>query len=150
MKSKYIRRAWVKAHTKKCFLLELLMIRDIFRVQSKQSQSSVVIIPFCCRPLEVLFVIAPFWAQRVMTITPILTLSDPAFLVGGINYKWRRHLINVKRCAHYQTTGTESCILIAWKLQILGPKNLWVGPFDPPPPPLDVRGLTWSYCQQHH
>ena len=56
-------------------------------------------------------------------------------------HEWR-HPTNVKICAHYQTTGTESVILIAWKLQILGPKNLWGVPFDPPPPPLDVRGLS--------
>ena len=51
----------------------------------------------------------------------------------SINYAWR-HLINVKRCAHYHATGTESFILIAWKFQILDPKNLWGRPFDPPPP----------------
>ena len=42
-----------------------------------------------------------------------------------INYKCWGHPINVKRCAYYQTTGTESFILIAWKLQISGLKNLW-------------------------
>ena len=50
--------------------------------------------------------------------------------------------VNVKRCAHYQITGTESFISIVWKLQILGRKNLWGGPFDLPPPPLEVPGLT--------
>ena len=37
--------------------------------------------------------------------------------------------------------GTESFILIARKLQILGSKTYW-GSFDPPTPlPLDIRGL---------
>ena len=45
-------------------------------------------------------------------------------------YRPWRHLIYVKRWAHYRTTGKESFILIARKLQILDQKNLWVGPFD--------------------
>ena len=53
-------------------------------------------------------------------------------LICIINYKWWRHPIIIKRCAHYQTTGTESFILIAWKLQILGPKNLWGVHLTPP------------------
>ena len=53
-----------------------------------------------------------------------------------INYKWWRHPINFKRCAHYKTTGTEIFILIAWKLQILGPKDLLGVPL------FGVRGLS--------
>ena len=60
----------------------------------------------------------------------------------ALNYKWWRHSNNAKRCAHYQTTGTESFILVAWKLPILGPKNLWGVHLIPPPPALDVRGLN--------
>ena len=46
---------------------------------------------------------------------------------------WWRHPINVKGCAHYQTTGNESFISIAWELQILGPKNLSGVHLTPPP-----------------
>ena len=37
-------------------------------------------------------------------------------------------------------TGTESFILIAWKLQILGQKNLW-GIYLTP---LDIESLLWK------
>ena len=53
-------------------------------------------------------------------------------LICIINYAYI--IGNVKGCAHYQTTGTENFILIAWTLLILGPKNLCGGPFDPTPP----------------
>ena len=48
---------------------------------------------------------------------------------------------NYLKSALIQTTSTESFILIAWKLQILDPKNLWGGLFNPPG--LDVRGLNF-------
>ena len=58
-----------------------------------------------------------------------------------INYNWWRHSINVTRCAHlYQTTDTESFILIAWELQNLDRKNLWGGGVHFTTP-LDVREL---------
>ena len=47
-------------------------------------------------------------------------------------FKWWHHPINVRRCAHYQTTVTENFILIAWKLQILDPKT-YGGSIWPPP-----------------
>ena len=60
---------------------------------------------------------------------------------------WWRQPINVKRCAHYQTKGTESFILIAWKLQVLGRKNLLGGPFDPTP--LLERVFDCKQLQMH-
>ena len=44
---------------------------------------------------------------------------------------------HVKKCFHHWTTGTESFILIASKLQFIG----WKNPFDSLPSPL---GLGWS------
>ena len=41
----------------------------------------------------------------------------------------------IEDAPYYQITGTESFILIAWKLQILGSKNLWGVYLTPPPPP---------------
>ena len=52
----------------------------------------------------------------------------------------QHHLINVKRWTHYQTTVTDSFILIAWKLQILGWKNIWGVHLTSP---LHVRGLIY-------
>ena len=46
-------------------------------------------------------------------------LNFPKFY-SFLFYSISIHPIKVKRCAHYQTTGTESFILIASKPQILG------------------------------
>ena len=69
-----------------------------------------------------------------------------------INYKWWCHQNNVKRCAHYQTTVTEKFILIAGKLQILGPKNPW-GVHLTPLPPLGrsrVKRQRFVFWWQHY
>ena len=80
-----------------------------------------------------------FWKIYKFSIWTVICIINYAWIISDYV-----HPINVKWCAHYyQTTGTESFILIAFKkLPILGPKALWGVHLPPPPPPSFLLGRS--------